>query len=188
MGGAIRGDAEAAPLSAAAPRRTVRSIGAFLARERRLRGIRLVEVERATRIPLRSLERLEAGAFDGGADGFSRGFVRAFAGAIGVDPEEAVSRMLAEPEPSAFDPPPGAPGRASPWLAALVALALGAAALGAGLALRSWSAAASDPAPPERVRRDHVRSLAIAEGAVPPREADAPAEASGGAPRTGSSD
>lgn len=167
MGGAIRGDAGAAALNAV-PRRTAHSIGAFLARERRLRGIRLVEVERTTRIPRRSLERLEAGAFDGIADGFSRGFVRTVAGAIGVDPEEAVARMLEEPEPSAFEPP-SAPGGASTWLAGLLAVALGATVLGAGLALHGWSAGGGGPAAPERVRRDYVRSLAIAEGVVPPR-------------------
>ena len=74
------------------------SIGAYLARQRRLRGISLDELEIATRVPLRSLERLEAGAFDSGNDGFSRGFVKTVAFALGLDPDETLARMLVEPD------------------------------------------------------------------------------------------
>lgn len=52
-----------------------------------------------TRIPRRSLERLEAGAFDRSPDGFTRGFVRTVALAIGLDPDETVARMLVEAAP-----------------------------------------------------------------------------------------
>ena len=51
-------------------------IGRYIAQQRRLRGIDLAELAARTRIPRRSLERLEAGAFDQSPDGFSRGFVR----------------------------------------------------------------------------------------------------------------
>ena len=64
---------------------------------RRLRGISVDELARLTRIPLRSLERLEAGAFDGTPDGFVRGFVRTVAEALGLDPDDAVNRLLREP-------------------------------------------------------------------------------------------
>ena len=50
-----------------------------------------------TRIPRRSLERLEDGAFDDQIDGFARGFVRTVAEALGLDAEEAVMRLLGEP-------------------------------------------------------------------------------------------
>ncbi len=73
------------------------SIGAYLARQRELRGISLEEVEALTHIPRRSLERLEAGLHDRDPDGFVRGFVRTVSEAIGLDAEDTVARMLAEP-------------------------------------------------------------------------------------------
>ncbi len=74
------------------------SIGKYLAKQRRLRRIDLDELVAVTRIPRRSLERLESGAFDGVTDGFVRGFVRTVAEAIGLDPDDAVTRMLDEPK------------------------------------------------------------------------------------------
>lgn len=73
------------------------SIGRYLASQRRLRGVSLEALADLTKIPRRSLERLEEGAFDHDADGFSRGFVRTVAGALGLDAEEAVMRLLGEP-------------------------------------------------------------------------------------------
>ncbi len=72
-------------------------IGDYLARQRQLRGFSLDQLEEITRIPKRSLERLEAGAFDGEDDGFARGFVRTVAQALGLDPEETTLLMLSEP-------------------------------------------------------------------------------------------
>jgi len=95
MGQEVRGSPEAAALSDAEPGDG--SIGSFLARQRRLRGISIDDLARLTRIPRRSLERLEAGAFDGTPDGFVRGFVRAVAEALGLDPDDAVNRLLREP-------------------------------------------------------------------------------------------
>jgi cytoskeletal protein RodZ len=94
MGQEVRGSPEAAALSEAEPDA---SIGSFLARQRRLRGISVDELAQLTRIPRRSLERLEAGAFDGTPDGFVRGFVRTVAEALGLDPDDAVNRLLREP-------------------------------------------------------------------------------------------
>jgi cytoskeletal protein RodZ len=62
-----------------------------------LRGVSIDELASLTRIPRRSLERLEAGAFDGTPDGFVRGFVRTVAEALGLDPVDAVNRLLREP-------------------------------------------------------------------------------------------
>ncbi len=95
MGQEIRGSPEAASLSDAEPGDG--SIGSFLARQRRLRGVSVDELARRTRIPRRSLERLEAGAFDSTPDGFVRGFVRTVAEALGLDPDDAVNRLLREP-------------------------------------------------------------------------------------------
>ncbi len=72
------------------------AIGAYLRRQRSLRGISLEALHKATQIPLRSLERLEAGAFDNKPDGFVRGLVRTVAEALGLNPSETVARMLRE--------------------------------------------------------------------------------------------
>jgi hypothetical protein len=157
------------------------SIGGYLSRQRRLRGISLDELAALTHIPRRSLERLEAGAFDRTQDGFARGFVRAVAGAIGLDPEDAVARMLEEVRP-AVGP------RTGPIHAVLVAVTL--AVLLAGLVvvadLRGAPAPEATAAPSEGVaarRRDFVRELAeqvaAARAAAPmPEPADpAPEEA-----------
>lgn len=153
--------------------RAPESIGAYLARQRTLRGIGLDELETLTRIPRRSLERLESGQFDASPDGFVRGFVRTVAAALGLDPDETVTRMLREPVAGGPARPRG-PGR---WLGAL---ALAALAGGVALAVSWWGADAPQAADataavasePVRLRRDPVRALAEAQGlaadAVPP--------------------
>lgn len=73
------------------------SIGEYLAQQRRLRGISVDELCEITKIPRRNLERLESGAFDEKPDGFARGFVRTVAAALGLDPDEAVMRLMQEP-------------------------------------------------------------------------------------------
>lgn len=79
------------------------SIGEYLAQQRKLRGISVDELCELTKIPRRNIERLESGALDGVADGFVRGFVRTVATALGLDPAEAVMRLMQEPDP---DPGP----------------------------------------------------------------------------------
>jgi transcriptional regulator with XRE-family HTH domain len=93
MGKEVRGKL-AAPALSGDPER---SIGAYLARQRELRGISVEELATLTRIPRRSLERLESGVFDRAPDGFVRGFVRTVALALGLDPDAAVMRLLSEP-------------------------------------------------------------------------------------------
>ena len=87
------------PLEAAAESSdaAAQSIGAYLSAQRRLRGISIEELAHQTRIPLRSLERLESGSFDADVDGFVRGFVRTVAAALGLDADEALNRALQEP-------------------------------------------------------------------------------------------
>jgi hypothetical protein len=136
-------------------------VGSWLAGQRRLRGLSVEDVAGLTRIPRRSLERLESGAFDGNPDGFARGFVRAVAEAIGVDPEEAGARLLGEVRPQRAR-------RALRWRPLAAALA---AALAAFLGVRALFALARAPAapPPARapglVRHDYVRELATKAGA-----------------------
>jgi cytoskeletal protein RodZ len=95
MGQEVRSSPEAAALAGDEPGDA--SIGSYLARQRRLRGMSVDELANLTKVPRRSLERLEAGAFDRNPDGFVRGFVRTVAEALGLDPVDAVNRLLREP-------------------------------------------------------------------------------------------
>lgn len=153
------------------------SIGEYLARERELRGITLGELAESTRIPLRSLERLEAGAFDRDPDGFARGFVRTVAEALGLEPDQTVIRMLPEPVPVSARP--AGPGGRTLLLALLVAL------LALGTPWVAWRLLSGPPhrveaSAPIRareswVRSDRVRALAESVHAMGP---DAPARSS----------
>ncbi len=148
------------------------ALGGWLAKQRRLRGIRLEELAALTRLPVRSLERLEAGAFDGQQDGFVRGFVRTVAVAIGLDPEDAVSRLLAEPELRAGSRLPELRALALAGLGLVGALALGVAVWQLARALGS-----EENEGPPLLRRDAVRALAVEEGLLPeqPEAPGAPA-------------
>jgi cytoskeletal protein RodZ len=147
VGREIRGVPEAAPLEES------HSIGSYLRRQRSLRGIELDELAAATRIPRRSLERLEAGEFDFQPDGFARGFVRAVATALGLDAEDAVARM--RPEATLADEP--LPRRLWPWVLSLICVAVLALA---GLWLSADREAEEAAAPDVVIRRDPVRALA----------------------------
>jgi hypothetical protein len=135
------------------------SIGAYLQRQRTLRGISLDELAETTRIPIRSLRRLEAGAFDSAPDGFARGFVRTVATALGLPPDDTVARML--PEASDAAPWSGRGRALARRAAAVVAVA---APLAAGAL--AWSGARMLPSGWTRerdethYRRDAVLALA----------------------------
>ena len=153
MGQEVRGVPESAALE---------SVGRYLARQRLLRGISLDDLAVLTRIPRRSLERLEAGAFDRHPDGFARGFVRTVAGALGLDPDEAVLRLMNEPPD---DDPARGIARAWAWRGIVVGLALGLAIAAVAALAWSWrspnTVPLAEPAASEIVyRRDAVRGLA----------------------------
>jgi transcriptional regulator with XRE-family HTH domain len=168
MGQEIRGVPEAAALTGEAD---ACAIGPYLARQRRLRGISLEDLSARTKIPRRSLERLEGGAFDRAVDGFTRGFVRTVAMALGLDADDAVARLLIEP--------PGDEGEDEYGSRQLRrAVALGAAAvLAAGtLALAFWGIRGAwqseDPGASQAgvlYRRDPVRALFEGSESVAPR-------------------
>lgn len=68
-------------------------IGSYLQNHRRAQNIPLEAVSRATRIGMANLRRIENEEWDDlPAPVFVRGFLRAFAEAIGTDPEEALRR------------------------------------------------------------------------------------------------
>ena len=147
----------------AAPRSGPQPIGAYLATQRRLRGITLEELAAETRIPLRSLERLESGFFDAATDGFIRGFVRTVAEALGLDPDETLNRTLEEP---------GQGQRVTPRLSLrrVFAVVFGVvllAAVGFGLqriAISLAGEASKVSFLGATLRRDPVRDLAEAQG------------------------
>ena len=130
-----------------------------------LREMTVEELSDLTRIPLRSLERLESGQFDGETDGFVRGFVRTVAEALGLDAEDAVSRMLQEAPASAWEK--HGPGRSAKQTFAIVVFLLfvGFALLGLRAIWNLLLGDASQPVSREVVLwRDPVRALAEATG------------------------
>jgi len=142
-------------------------IGSYLKRQRELRGISIDELATLTRIPLRSLERLESGIFDGQADGFVRGFVRTVALALGLDPDDAVSRMLSEPKGEPQMGPLGSPLLMRVVVGSLV-LVLLAIAVGLVRAVSIGDGEVGSPAfaGDVVVRRDPVGALAETEAAT----------------------
>lgn len=149
------------------------SIGRYLARQRELRGLSLDELAEATRIPRRSLERLEAGLHDARPDGFARGFVRTVALALGLDPADTLARMLGEPRPASR----AGQGSMLPKLPLSRAPLLVAALFTLGVVSAIWLSAGSPPSSgamdPEQglvYRQDPVRELAadVADTMGPP--------------------
>jgi cytoskeletal protein RodZ len=68
-------------------------LGSHLKRQRERRSISATELSRVTRIPLASLEALEADRFDElPGEVFVRGFLRAYAQAVGLLPAEVLAR------------------------------------------------------------------------------------------------
>lgn len=138
-------------------------IGAYLRQQRELRGISRSELATRTRIPLRSLERLESGFFDDNVDGFVRGFVRTVAEALGLDPDDTISRMLSEPGRDSLTP--SAAGYLVPatllglGMLALIGLTIGLVRFGAS---RDAAATPTTAASETTLRRDPVRALAEA--------------------------
>ncbi len=163
-----------------------RPIGEYLRRQRVLRGMTAVELAELTRIPLRSLERLEEGQFDGEADGFVRGFVRTVASALGLDADDTVARMLREPPAGTWER--HGPGRSAKQLLAVVVfvLVLGCVFVGLSAVWNALLGDASRPASREVVIwRDPVRALAAATGThVDPAAEIAPRDRLGALSRT----
>ncbi len=140
------------------------SIGAYLSAQRRLRGISLEELESVTRIPRRSLARLEAGAFDRQQDAFVRGFVRTVAVAVGLDPVDTLVRMLtgdAAVRQRQSAAPLRMAGLGPGALLLMLLLTLGAGAwLSGAFDLARLGALLASPEALPVVRQDYVREFA----------------------------
>jgi transcriptional regulator with XRE-family HTH domain len=140
-------------------------IGEYLRRQRALRGISIEELSSITRIPLRSLERLENGEFDDESDGFVRGFVRTVAIAIGLDADDTVSRILKEPSAGVWERHQSGRRAKQGFVAVVLAVAgvIAFLAFQAGWRLLVGSSA-DEPGREVVIWRDPVRSLAEATG------------------------
>ena len=72
------------------------SIGRYLRGAREARGMSVEEIARATRIPMSSLERIEADHFDDlPGEVFVRGFLRAYARAVSLPVDDVLARYTA---------------------------------------------------------------------------------------------
>jgi cytoskeletal protein RodZ len=72
------------------------TVGQLLRRLRERKGMSLEEVSRSTRVPMASVERIEADRFDElPGEVFVRGFLKSYARAVEMDPEEILARYTA---------------------------------------------------------------------------------------------
>ncbi len=157
MGRAQRRHSEAAQVTTGADvTEGTASIGRYLARERELRGISLDELCEITRLPRRSLERLEAGAYDLSPDGFARGFVRTVALALGLRPQDTLARMLPEADTRAREA--SARRRMPTWRTCVWVVASVVACVAIVLGARRFLLRPAQPAPVV-YRLDAVREL-----------------------------
>jgi cytoskeletal protein RodZ len=156
-----------------------RSVGQYLANQRKLRRITLEELSLRTRIPRRNLEHLESGAFDAQDDGFTRGFVRTVAEALGLDAAEAVMRLVGEPR-AEEDRALRAARRATLLRVAVLVFVAGLSIVGVMLCVRRETADTQVESPAVTYRRDAVRGLAEDSGeqvpSAPKPAADSPRE------------
>lgn len=72
------------------------SVGQYLQKRRVEKGMSIEEVSRSTRVPVASVERIEADRF-GELPGevFVRGFLRSYARAVDVQPDDVLARYTA---------------------------------------------------------------------------------------------
>src|SRR4051794_20560842 len=92
------------------------SIGRYLKRTREGKAMSVEEVSRATRIPVASIERIEADHFDDlPGEVFVRGFLKAYARAVALSVDEVLARYTASRRVSFVTPMPlsSAPARRS---------------------------------------------------------------------------
>jgi len=121
------------------------SVGQYLKRHREARRMSLEEVARATRVPIASMERIEAGQFDElPGEVFVRGFLKSYARAVDIPCDEVLARYTASrrmawvtPLPLSAPPKPAPSGRFGVAIAFVLLLFLFALALSIVLKPRS---------------------------------------------------
>ena len=176
------------------------SFGAFLRGQREARHLTLQQIAEVTKISSRhfnSLERGDVRRWPGGM--YRRAMVRAYAQAIGLNPEQTVRRFLAVFPAEQDDPPVAAPPAAQPEVRRpavfrRVAAATGIAGVSAAVMLIGWSAVSyirsamwADIVATPPPARAHDGANVEAAGPTVPNEipsASAPAATSGAADET----
>ena len=154
--------------------------GEELKRHRLLREVSLESIAAATKISVRHLQALERGDFAKlPAPVFTRGFIRAYAGFLGLDPEEMVNAYLSETggaAPRGHDASAPAAARRPSVRAVVLGVVAGAVAI--LIAAAVWRSArrpkADDPRSPSLppvALSPHIRQVA------PPASASAAGEA-----------
>jgi cytoskeleton protein RodZ len=124
------------------------SLGSYLSGLRQHRGLSIEEMARSTRVAIRYLDALETQNFSVlPAPVFTRGFIRAYCQAVGVQPEEALSRYAAEiGEPVAAPTRPASPtpeperptrGRGTVLMSFILLVVLGATLFAVTMILQS---------------------------------------------------
>jgi len=72
------------------------SVGHYLREHRESRGMSVEEISRSTRVPVSSVERIEAGRFDElPGEVFVRGFLKSYARALGLPADDVLARYTA---------------------------------------------------------------------------------------------
>ncbi len=72
------------------------SVGQYLRAAREARKLSLEEISRATRVPVLSVERIEADQFDElPGEVFVRGFLKSYARALDLEPDDVLARYTA---------------------------------------------------------------------------------------------
>lgn len=103
------------------------SFGAWLSRQRTVRGIKLEEIAESSKISLQYLKAFEADRFDIlPADVFAKGFLRQYAGYVGLDPEEVINFYLTASQEEDDDevPEPRPKGQSTGSAARLIAVSI----------------------------------------------------------------
>jgi cytoskeletal protein RodZ len=91
------------------------SIGRYLKRTREARAMSVEEISRATRIPVPSIDKIEADHFDDlPGEVFARGFLKAYARAVSLSVDDVLARYTASRRVAWVTPLPiSAPARRS---------------------------------------------------------------------------
>ena len=72
------------------------TVGQYLKREREARRMSIEEISRSTRVPMSSVERIEADQFDElPGEVFVRGFLKSYARSVGVPSDDVLARYTA---------------------------------------------------------------------------------------------
>ena len=151
-------------------------VGSRLRQAREQRGLTLQEIAKVTKIStsaLGAIERNDIARLPGGL--FTRGYIRAYAAAVGLNPEESTTQYLAQFEsPPAEEEPPVSRGvdldPRPRQLRLLAALVFGVGLLAYGLF--SWKPAGT---PPPAQAEDRAPAEGVAAVALTPAATDAPA-------------